>query len=77
VVTPDRDVRAFQSVLIDLGARLKLPGFVTETGAPAVSQRLIRTTSSTTSERPASARSPDFAAPTGRLRPRRAQSQAA
>lgn len=34
VVAPDRDVRAFQSVLLDLGARLKLPGFVTETGAP-------------------------------------------
>src|SRR5258708_9626157 len=34
VVEPDRDVRAFQSVLIDLGARLKLPGFVTEAGAP-------------------------------------------
>src|ERR671913_1036814 len=26
VVRPDRDVRAFQSVLIDLGARLGLPG---------------------------------------------------
>ena len=34
VVQPDRDVRAFQSVLIDLGARLGLPGLVTETGAP-------------------------------------------
>jgi anaerobic selenocysteine-containing dehydrogenase len=34
VVEPDRDVRAFQSVLIDLGARLGLPGFVTDTGAP-------------------------------------------
>ena len=34
VVEPDRDVRAFQSVLIDIGARLKLPGFVDETGAP-------------------------------------------
>ena len=28
VLEPDRDVRGFQSVLIDLGARLKLPGFV-------------------------------------------------
>lgn len=28
VVAPDRDVRPFQDVLIDLGARLKLPGFV-------------------------------------------------
>ncbi len=34
VVEPDRDVRAFQSVLIDLGARLKLPGFVDDTGKP-------------------------------------------
>jgi anaerobic selenocysteine-containing dehydrogenase len=30
-----RDVRGFQSVLIDLGARLGLPGFVTEDGGPA------------------------------------------
>jgi anaerobic selenocysteine-containing dehydrogenase len=34
VIAPDRDVRGFQSVLIDLGARLGLPGFVTEDGAP-------------------------------------------
>ncbi len=34
VVTPDRDVRPFQSVLIDLGHRLGLPGFVTAEGAP-------------------------------------------
>ena len=34
VVEPDRDVRAFQSVVLDLGARLKLPGFVDEAGAP-------------------------------------------
>lgn len=34
VVEPDREVRGFQSVLIDLAARLGLPGFVTETGAP-------------------------------------------
>jgi anaerobic selenocysteine-containing dehydrogenase len=33
VVQPDRDVRPFQDVLIDLGARLKLPGFVTPSGA--------------------------------------------
>jgi anaerobic selenocysteine-containing dehydrogenase len=31
---PGRDVRGFQSVLIDLGARLGLPGFVEEDGAP-------------------------------------------
>ena len=34
VVEPDRDVRGFQSVLLDIGARLKLPGFVTKSGAP-------------------------------------------
>jgi anaerobic selenocysteine-containing dehydrogenase len=34
VVEPDRDVRAFQSVLIDLGARLKLPGFADQEGKP-------------------------------------------
>ena len=32
VVEPDRDVRGFQSVLIDLGARLGLPGFVDDDG---------------------------------------------
>lgn len=34
VVEPDRDVRGFQSVLLDLGARLGLPGFIAEGGAP-------------------------------------------
>ena len=34
VIAPDREVRGFQSVLIDLGARLGLPGFVTPEGAP-------------------------------------------
>ncbi len=33
VVEPDRDVRAFQSVLLDLGARLGLPGMVNEDGS--------------------------------------------
>ena len=33
VVEPDRDVRGFQSVLCDLGARLNLPGFVNEDGS--------------------------------------------
>ncbi|MEM1048042.1 MAG: molybdopterin oxidoreductase family protein [Pseudomonadota bacterium] len=33
VVAPDRDVRAFQDVLIDLGGRLGLPGFVNDDGA--------------------------------------------
>ena len=32
VIAPDRDVRGFQSVLCDLGARLKLPAFVDESG---------------------------------------------
>jgi len=35
VVTPDREVRGFQSVLLDLGHRLGLPGMVAEDGAPA------------------------------------------
>src|SRR5258708_15339036 len=34
VVEPDRDVRPFQTVLLNLGARLGLPGFVTDTGSP-------------------------------------------
>ena len=33
VLPPDRDVRPFQDVLIELGARLKLPGFVKEDGS--------------------------------------------
>jgi anaerobic selenocysteine-containing dehydrogenase len=33
VVEPNRDVRAFQSVLIDLGARLGLPAFTNEDGS--------------------------------------------
>jgi anaerobic selenocysteine-containing dehydrogenase len=34
ILVPDRDVRPFQDVLIDLGARLALPGFVTAEGRP-------------------------------------------
>jgi anaerobic selenocysteine-containing dehydrogenase len=34
VVKPDRNVRPFQDVLIELGARLKLPGMVKEDGSP-------------------------------------------
>ncbi|MDX2145396.1 MAG: molybdopterin oxidoreductase family protein [Rhodospirillaceae bacterium] len=34
VTAPDRDVRCFQEVLLDLGARLKLPGMVDEDGDP-------------------------------------------
>ncbi len=33
VVEPDRNVRGFQSVLCDLGARLQLPGFVNDDGS--------------------------------------------
>ena len=33
VVQPDRDVRAFQDVLIDLGTRLRLPGLLDRNGA--------------------------------------------
>jgi anaerobic selenocysteine-containing dehydrogenase len=34
VIAPNRDVRPFQDVLIELGARLGLPAFVDATGAP-------------------------------------------
>jgi anaerobic selenocysteine-containing dehydrogenase len=34
VLPPDRDVRPFQDVLIELGARLKLPGFAKDDGTP-------------------------------------------
>ncbi|MEA3219916.1 molybdopterin oxidoreductase family protein [Immundisolibacter sp.] len=34
IMQPDRDVRCFQSVLLDLGARLGLPGMVTHDGSP-------------------------------------------
>ncbi|MDP5348485.1 MAG: molybdopterin oxidoreductase family protein, partial [Paracoccaceae bacterium] len=34
VIEPDRDVRGFQSVLLDLGARLGLPGMVQPDGSP-------------------------------------------
>lgn len=34
VVPPDRDVRPFQTVLLELGARLGLPGMVDDNGAP-------------------------------------------
>jgi anaerobic selenocysteine-containing dehydrogenase len=35
VVRPDRDVRPFQDVLIELGARLGLPSFANDDGSPA------------------------------------------
>ncbi|RMD48036.1 MAG: formate dehydrogenase, partial [Alphaproteobacteria bacterium] len=34
VIEPDRDVRPFQSVLLEIGARLGLPGMVGDDGAP-------------------------------------------
>ena len=34
ILTPDRDVRPFQDVLIDIGARLGLPAFVNAEGGP-------------------------------------------
>ncbi len=34
ILKPDRDVRPFQDVLIELGARLRLPGFTLPDGAP-------------------------------------------
>jgi anaerobic selenocysteine-containing dehydrogenase len=34
IVPPDRDVRAFQTVLLDLGARLGLRGMIQEDGSP-------------------------------------------
>ena len=34
VVAPDRDVRPFQDVLLELGARLNLPGLAKEDGSP-------------------------------------------
>ncbi|MBT7451342.1 MAG: molybdopterin-dependent oxidoreductase, partial [Rhodospirillaceae bacterium] len=34
IVEPDRDVRPFQTVLLDLGARLGLPGFVNDDSSP-------------------------------------------
>ena len=34
ILVPDRDVRPFQDVLIEIGARMALPGFATSEGAP-------------------------------------------
>ncbi len=42
VVEPDRDVRPFQDVLLDLGARLGLPGMTPHRRQPALSRRLCR-----------------------------------
>ena len=64
VVKPDRDVRPFQDVLIELGARLKLPGLVDHRRQRRNIPGSIPTTSSTTSASPASACSRAGAAPT-------------
>ena len=61
VIEPDRDVRGFQSVLCELGARLGLPGFTNEDGSQKYA-RIMPTISSTTSASPGSARLPDFGA---------------
>ena len=42
VVAPDRNVRPFQDVLIDLGARLGLPGMTKEDGIAEIPGRLSR-----------------------------------
>ncbi len=58
-------MRAFQIVLIDLGARLSCRAWSTTTARRAI-PAAIPTTSSTTSARPASGRSPAGAARTAR-----------
>ena len=63
VLAPDRDVRPFQDVLIELGARLKLPGLAQRRTAPEVSGDYPDYIAN--HERgPASARWPAGAAPT-------------
>jgi anaerobic selenocysteine-containing dehydrogenase len=56
ILTPDRDVRPFQDVLIELGAWLELPGFVTRDGLRST-PAAIRSTLSITSAGRASGRS--------------------
>ena len=34
VIEPDRDVRGFQSVLVDLGSSARFAGFINEDGSP-------------------------------------------
>ena len=55
VIEPDREVRGFQSVLVELGNRLQLPGFVDEEGRTQ-STGITRITWSTTNAGPASVR---------------------
>ena len=78
VVAPDRDVRPFQSVLLDLGARLRPARLRHRRPARRNFPAAIRTTSSTMSAAPASARWRAFAArmarATARARPTRSSS---
>ena len=60
-----RDVRAFQDVLLDLGARLGLPGMVDDDGAREVSRDYAQLHRRATNARPASACSPAGAASDG------------
>ena len=64
VVTPDRDVRPFQDVLIELGARLELPGLVNAGRHAALSRTLCRLSRQSRAHGPASACSRAGAAPT-------------
>ena len=64
VVEPDRDVRGFQSVLIDLAGRLRLQRLRRPSGQGAL-QGLCRLHRAPRAAARASARSPAFAAPAG------------
>ena len=66
--TPDRDVRPFQDVLIEIGARLGLPGFVDAGRRAALSRRLPGLHRQSRAHARASGRSPAGAAPTARAR---------
>ena len=68
VLTPDRDVRPFQDVLIEIGARLGLPGFVDAGGRAALPRRLPRLHRQPRAAARASGRSPAGAAPRARMR---------
>ena len=63
VVAPDRDVRPFQEVLVELASRLKFPAFIARRRR-AHASRTTRTSSSTTKRRRASAFWPAGAART-------------
>ena len=67
ILAPDRDVRPFQDVLIEIGARLGLPGFVDAGGRAALSRRLPRLHRQPRAAARASGRSPAGAAPTASM----------